>query len=165
MISQFLVKTFDAVRLANGESVREGGWSTPEEISQFKEYVGLKIILVKDLDTLVGMKHVQKKMMGTQKLYRVTEGGIAFFESQAIRGSDYSSPDPWGPPPGWNEDPRKPGQDPFPDKWPDSNPPTGDEFLSRGTPEEEFTTRGPVGAPIAGGVIAPIPMPDISQMI
>ena len=147
MISQELIKHFDAVRVSNNDSLREGGWSSVPEIEQHKEFVGLKTVSVSTLNRLVKMKHVEKKA----NLYRVTSGGILFFDTQTGGGSPdggYTPPDGYTPPEG------------------QYTPPDGDQYPPKDYPQDDprnpnYRTTSPEGGGGAptGGVGVPIPAP------
>ena len=155
MISQELTKHFDAVRVSNNDSPREGGWSSVPEIEQHKEYVGLKSVNVSTLNQLVKMKHVEKKL----NLYRVTSGGILFFDSQAgASGRETGGGSPGGDytPPGQDggQDPRYPPKD-YPQDYPQDDP---------RNPNYKTTEGG--GAGTTGvGVPAPMPVSGMTESV
>jgi len=141
MISQTLVKHFDCVRVSNADSMREGGWSSVPEITEHKEFVNLKTVSVATLNQLVKMKYVEKKA----DLYRVTNAGILFFETQGQGGE---GPGPYKPPD------YPPGQDGYPPGQDGTPPPDGDQY-----------TRGG-GAPAGGtGIAVPVPVSGLGESV
>ena len=152
MHAEVLEKVESCVSLANSTSKRKGQWSTTSEVAHFLGtefgYVDINFTNLRShLNELVRLQRVEKK---TPELWRIGGGGAILFDSRApgsgSPGGDYTPPE------------GDPGQNPrYPDdKWPQDYPQDDPNYR---------TTEG--GGASAGGVgvAAPIPMPDISQLI